>query len=102
MKLILLEDVDTLGKAGDIIEVKDGHARNFLMPKDLALEATSANIKIAEKRKQKQKVKIEKAKLQATELAKKISTTSCISVIAFIARVKDRPKFHKTSNKLNI
>lgn len=44
MKIILLEDVKTLGKKGDIIEANDGYARNFLLPKKLGLEATTKNL----------------------------------------------------------
>ncbi len=40
MKVILLQDIKSLGKAGEIVEVNDGYARNFLMPKKLAAEAT--------------------------------------------------------------
>ena len=40
MKLILLKDVETLGREGDVVEVSDGHARNFLLPQNLAVPAT--------------------------------------------------------------
>lgn len=44
MKIILLEDVKTLGKKGDIINANDGYARNFILPKKLGVEATSKNM----------------------------------------------------------
>ncbi len=44
MKIILLEDVKTLGKKGQIIEVNDGYARNFVLPKKLGLEASTKNL----------------------------------------------------------
>lgn len=44
MKIILLEDVKTLGKKGDLIEANDSYARNFLLPKKLGLEATPKNL----------------------------------------------------------
>ena len=44
MKVILLEDVKSLGKKGQIVNVSDGYARNFVLPKKLGLEATSKNL----------------------------------------------------------
>ncbi|MGC8501439.1 50S ribosomal protein L9 [Desulfurella sp.] len=50
MKVVLLEDIESLGLAGDIKEVKEGYARNFLLPKKLALTATKENLKIIEEK----------------------------------------------------
>ena len=47
MKLILLEDVKKVGKKGEIVEVADGYGRNFLLPRKLAAEATTANLNTA-------------------------------------------------------
>ena len=44
MKVILIEDVKAQGKKGDIVEVSDGYARNYLFPKKLAIEANKANV----------------------------------------------------------
>ena len=44
MKIILLEDVKSLGKKGDMVEVNNGYARNFILPKKLGVEATAKNI----------------------------------------------------------
>jgi len=46
MKVILLERVERLGTLGDVVTVKDGYARNFLLPRSKALRATSANLKV--------------------------------------------------------
>jgi large subunit ribosomal protein L9 len=73
MKVILLTDVKGKGYAGDIVNVSDGYARNFLFPQKLAKEATSANLEIA---KQQQKA-LEKRRmlerLSAEDAAKKLS-----------------------------
>ena len=44
MKVILIEDVKTLGKKGDTVNVNDGYSRNFILPKKLGIEATAKNI----------------------------------------------------------
>lgn len=44
MQIVLLEDVKTLGKKGDIVKANDGYARNFILPKKLGVEATPANL----------------------------------------------------------
>ena len=54
MKIILLEDVPTLGRRGEVRDVKDGYARNFLLPQKLALTATAPNLKNIENIKARQ------------------------------------------------
>lgn len=44
MKIILLEDVKSVGKKGELVEIKDGYAKNFIIPKKLGIEATNANM----------------------------------------------------------
>ena len=74
MKIILLESVRGLGDPGDIINVKSGYARNYLIPKDMAIYATKANIsKIeyqVEKSKEIEAQKVEKLKEVAIKLDK--------------------------------
>ena len=77
MKIILLEDVDKLGKLGDVVEVKKGYARNFLFPRDLAVEAIDKNLKILEAKKKKREQALIKQKSEMEELAKRISNMSC-------------------------
>lgn len=48
MKVILKQDVDKLGKTGDVVKVAPGYGRNFLIPKNLAVEATPGNLKVSE------------------------------------------------------
>lgn len=76
MKVILKEDVRNIGKMGDIVNVADGHARNYLVPKGLALEANMKNIKSLEHEKRIIQEKAKKLKNVAQYLAEKISTIS--------------------------
>ena len=73
MKVILLQDVKAQGKAGDIKEVADGYARNFLLNKKLALEATPQNLKHLEAQKKKQAEKAAAELAEAKALAAKIA-----------------------------
>ena len=72
MKIILLKDVKALGKAGDIVEVKDGYARNAILPKNLGMEATAKNINDLKLQKSNadkvQQEQLEAAKALAVEL----------------------------------
>lgn len=72
MKVILLEDVRGTGKAGEVANVSDGYARNMLIPRGMALEATPQNIKQLEKKKEAQKKQFEEDKAAALELKKKL------------------------------
>lgn len=76
MKVILLEDVKTLGKKGEIVNVNDGYARNFILKKKLGLEATSKNLNDL-KLQQKNAEKVAKEKLEAAQaLAKELEDKS--------------------------
>ena len=72
MKVILKQDVDKLGKAGDIVKVAPGYGRNFLIPKLFATEATPGNIKIVEQERQAQARRDFREKEGATLLARDI------------------------------
>lgn len=72
MKVILLKDVKSLGKAGDLVNAKDGYARNFLFPKGDAIEATPANLKKWEDEKKKQQDKKKQEHEEALALKTKI------------------------------
>ncbi len=73
MKVILLEDVASLGKMGDTIEVKKGFARNFLLPKNLAVAATSKNLKSQEHHLRTLEKKIELEADRTRSLSDKLS-----------------------------
>lgn len=74
MKIILLEDVKKLGKKGEVIEVSDGYARNYVLPKKLGVEASGKNmndLKLQKANKEKiEKENLEAAKLMAEEMEK--------------------------------
>lgn len=72
MVVILKRDIKGTGKAGDIVKVSDGYARNMLIPKGWAIEATKGNINTLEKVKAKQAEEEAARKASAQELAKKI------------------------------
>lgn len=64
MKIILLEDVKSVGKKGDLVELKEGYAKNFIIPKKLGVEATGANLNNLKLQKQNEE-KIAREQLEA-------------------------------------
>lgn len=77
MDIILVENIDGLGNIGDLVNVKSGYARNFLVPKGLAVEANTRNIKEMEHQKRQLERKAQKM-MQASELIKaQIEALSC-------------------------
>jgi large subunit ribosomal protein L9 len=78
MKVILKENIDTLGHIGDIVKVAPGYARNYLIPKGYALEATTRNAKALEHAKRQMEYKKNKVKEQATQLAAKIEALTIV------------------------
>jgi len=77
MKVILIENVSSLGKAGDLAQVAEGYGRNFLIPKKLALEATAANLRYLEQQKESFLQKATQEKHKAAELAARIEQLPC-------------------------
>jgi large subunit ribosomal protein L9 len=72
MKVILLDDVAAVGRRGDVRDVSDGYARNFLIPKKLALSASAGNLKNLEHIKKQQEAKAERIKGDARGLQQRI------------------------------
>jgi len=73
MKIILLEDVPTLGRRGEVRDVADGYARNYLLPHKLALNATTANLKNLEGIKARQESQAAKSVAQSQAQAQVIA-----------------------------
>ena len=78
MQVILNKDVKGTGKAGEIVKVSDGYARNMLFPKGLATEATPANIRNLEKQKANEAAKKAEEKAAALELAKNLEEVKVV------------------------
>jgi len=80
MEIILREDVPTLGRAGEVIKVREGYARNFLLPQKKAVTASRSNLKVLETQKQHLEAKREKLRQEAVELGQKISASPIVLV----------------------
>lgn len=72
MKVILMDDIPTLGRQGEVREVADGHARNYLVPKRLAIEATPSNLRDLEQIRERQERVLQKARREAEATASRI------------------------------
>lgn len=77
MKVILREDVSNLGSAGTVVTVRDGYARNFLIPRHVAVPATSNSIKAFEHEKRTLDAKRAKRQKEAETLKAKLERVSC-------------------------
>ncbi|TYP95583.1 LSU ribosomal protein L9P [Fodinibius salinus] len=82
MKLILREDVNKLGDAGDIVEVKAGYGRNYLIPQGKAMMATDGALKRVERMKEKAERRAELTVERAQDMAERLETTSVTIPVA--------------------
>lgn len=73
MKVILQQEVKKVGKKGDIIEVSEGYARNYLLPQKLAIPATNANVNTAQQQKEAEQRKVQRALDEAKVMASQLS-----------------------------
>ncbi len=80
MRIVLREDIDKLGRRGEIVKVADGYARNFLLPKRKALAATAGNLKVISREKRRYVVQQAKDKQAAETLAARLTSISCTIV----------------------
>ncbi len=81
LEMILCQDVANLGKCGQVVKVKPGYARNFLLPRKLACVASPENLKRIEQQKARQQADYEKSKKEAEALAEKLGKVSCTVVV---------------------
>lgn len=88
MKVILKQNIPSLGKAGDLVKVNDGYARNLLIPKGLAIEANEKNIKAFEHEKKNILQKAEKELKAAQDLAAQLSAVT----ISIARKIGDQDK----------
>lgn len=78
MKVILQQEVKKVGKKGEVIEVAEGYARNFLLPKGLALEATATNINMLKQQKESDALKQQKLLEEAKALGEKVKAVTVV------------------------
>jgi large subunit ribosomal protein L9 len=76
MKVVLVADMENLGRKGEIVEVKSGYARNYLIPGNMALPATKANLQVAAERMKQAVIIDEKEKKASEELAGRLAKVS--------------------------
>ncbi|MDR1947572.1 MAG: 50S ribosomal protein L9 [Desulfovibrio sp.] len=90
MKVILRSDMENLGRLGDIVEVKAGYGRNYLLPQGHALPATAANLKVFELERKKLRARADALRGDAASLAEKINREG----ITIAMRVGDKDKLY--------
>ena len=98
MKLILREDVENLGRGGELVEVKPGYGRNFLLPRGLAVAANTKNVKEVEHQKAVAAAKAAKLKASAEAVAKRRSDTP----ITLKRKVGEQDKLYGSVTALDI
>jgi len=98
MKIILTQSLDDLGLEGDILDVAKGYARNYLIPKNLALEATDQNIKLTEM--QRKKIDARRGKIK--EDAEKIKESMADVLITISQKVGEEEKLYGSVTNIDI
>ena len=98
MKVILIKDVERLGQEGKVVTVKDGYARNCLIPQGLALKADKVNSRQLEELKRKKVKVLQKQKESAIEFQKKIEAVS----LTIPAEVKEDEEIFGSINEAQI
>jgi large subunit ribosomal protein L9 len=98
MDVILRQDVPDMGKSGTVLKVKDGYARNFLFPRELAYPATPDNLKRIQNLQKKRQAQDELNKKEAQRLADQLSKVSCTVAV----EVNDLEKLYGSVTEIDI
>ena len=98
MDIILTENVEKLGQVGDVVKVKNGYARNYLLPRQLGMPATTGNIKRIEKEKAKRLAVYEAEKKEAQQKAESLSKVS----LTIAVEVNDQEKLYGAVSETEI
>lgn len=98
MKVVLIKDVNVLGKEGDIVKVKDGYARNYLFPQGFAKEANKANLEYFEHLKVKRQREREELLKELRKRAKDLEAISC----TIAAAVSEEDKLYGSVSAVDI
>jgi large subunit ribosomal protein L9 len=80
VQVLLREDMDNLGKRGEVVRVAPGYARNYLLPKGLAMRVTAGNMKVIQQERRAIQVRHDREKQAAEELARRVAQVSCTIV----------------------
>lgn len=86
MRVVLKQDIENLGRKGDLVNVSDGYGRNYLIPRKLALEVTPSNLKMIEIERQALKKKLEKERLSYQETIRRLEEL----VIVFVRKAGEK------------
>jgi large subunit ribosomal protein L9 len=97
-KVILKEDMENLGESGDVVDVKPGYARNYLIPQGLAYEASEANVRRLEEEKQQEEERAKRDYLEARRRASQIEDASLV----FLARASDEGKLFGSVTRADV
>lgn len=98
MKIILREDIHTLGRSGEMVEVRDGYARNYLLPKKLAVVASEKNIRQLEHDRRVIAAHQAKMRASATAIAQKLEQVA----LTIARKVGDQDKLYGSVTALDI
>jgi len=98
MKVILTTEIDSLGIEGDTVNVANGYARNYLIPKGFALEANNQNIKMMEM----QQKKIDERRLKARETAEQVKEDIKEKVVTITQKVGEEDKLYGSVTSMDI